>query len=300
VAQVLIEDLSIGGGRVDFTDRRTKRAPTKVFAPIAFHLRQFRTTAEGGSAQLQARSQDGEALSWQGQVSLAPVASHGRFTLTGLQAKTVEDFVGELLPFRVPAGRVDLGGDYTFSLPKQGGMQLDARLPKIDVRDLRFRAQGVSEDWVVVPSAHVADTRMSLARRDLAIGALRADGVRIDAWREPNGDISLLRLFTGKVVEAAKSAPAARGMCRSRRARIEGAHLRLEGPHREARGGVRVGVAVGDRGRPEPGHDARAADHRHRDRQRQGTAQVGRHDRSGSVLRRPARRPCRACRCAAC
>ncbi|UHQ18210.1 DUF748 domain-containing protein [Lysobacter sp. KIS68-7] len=226
--KVLVEDLTIGGGRVDFTDRRTKRAPTKSFSPIAFNLKQFRTTAEGGNAQLQARSQDGEALSWQGHVSLTPVASTGRFTLAGLQAKTIEDFVGDLLPFRLPAGRVELGGDYTFSLPKQGGMQLDAHLPKIGVRDLRLRAQGVDEDWVVIPSATVTDTRLSLARREIRIGALRADGVQVEAWMEPNGDISLFRLFTGQVIEEAKQAPGGEWSVEVAQARIEGADIRFE------------------------------------------------------------------------
>ena len=226
--KVLIEDLTIAGGRVDFTDRRTKRAPTKTLAPIAFNLKQFSTTAEGGNAELQARSQDGEALSWQGHVSLTPVASRGRFTLAGLQSKTIEDFVGDLLPFRVPRGRVDLGGDYTFSLPRQGGMQLDARLPKIGVRDLRLRAQGVEDDWVVVPSASVTGTRLSLARREVSIAALRADGVRVDAWMEPNGDISLFRLFTGQVIEQAKAAPGGEWRVQVGQARIEDAHVQLE------------------------------------------------------------------------
>ena len=46
----LIEDLSIDGGRVDFTDARTRRAPTKTFAPISFDLQRLHTTGEGGHA----------------------------------------------------------------------------------------------------------------------------------------------------------------------------------------------------------------------------------------------------------
>jgi hypothetical protein len=225
---VLVEDLSISDGHVDFTDRRTSRAPTKVFAPIAFELKQFRTTAEGGSAQLQARSRDGEALAWQGQVSLAPVASRGRFTLSGLQSKTISDFVGDLLPFGVTGGRIDLGGDYTFSLPKQGGVKLDARLPKIAVKDLRLRALDVDTDGVVVPSANVTDARLSLARREIGIGTLRANGVQVDAWMEPNGDINLGRLFTGKVIEAATSKPEAAWKLQVAQAGIDDAKIALE------------------------------------------------------------------------
>ncbi|MUV14049.1 DUF748 domain-containing protein [Noviluteimonas gilva] len=224
----LIEDLTIAGGRVDFTDARTKRAPTKAFAPIAFDLQNFRTTAEGGRAQLQARSDDGEAITWKGQVSLAPVSSRGAFTLRGLQSKTIADFVGDLLPFQLTKGRVDLGGDYTFALPKQGGMQLDARLPKIEARELRLRAQGVDSDWVVVPSATVTDTRLSLARREVSIGALQTNGVEVEAWMEPNGDISLGRLFTGQVIEAAKATPGEEWRVHVGQARIDNAKIALE------------------------------------------------------------------------
>jgi hypothetical protein len=225
---VLIEDLSIATGRVDFTDRRTARAPTKVLAPITFDLQQFRTTAEGGRAQLQARSDDGESLAWQGQVALAPVASRGRFTLKGLQSSTITDFVGDLLPFRLTGGIVDLGGDYTFSLPKQGGMQLDARLPKIAARDLRLRAQGVEQDWIVVPSANVSDTRLSLQKREVALGAVQVDGMQADAWMAPDGEISLGRMFTGQVIEASKSAPGAEWRVSVAQARIERAKVAFE------------------------------------------------------------------------
>ena len=111
-----------------------------------------------------------------------------RVHLARLAVEDDRDFVGDLLPFQLTKGRVDLGGDYTFALPKQGGMQLDARLPKIDARDLRLRAQGVDSDWVVVPSATVTDTRLSLARREVSIGALRVDGAQVEAWMEPDGD----------------------------------------------------------------------------------------------------------------
>jgi hypothetical protein len=209
--------------------------------------------------------------------------------LRGLQSKTIADFVGDLLPFRLTSGRVDLGGDYTFAVPKQGGMTLDARLPKIEARDFRLRAQGVETDWVVVPSATVTDTRLSLARRDVSIGRLQADGAQVEAWMEPDGAISLGRLFTGKVIAASKATPGEEWHVRVRAGAHRQREARAEDRTMKPAGEVRTVVGERDGRRPELRHGACGADHRDGDRQRQGAVAVGRQRRPGSVLRRPAR-----------
>ncbi|MFC5577875.1 DUF748 domain-containing protein [Lysobacter niabensis] len=208
IPSVLIEDLAIRNGKVDFADLSRKLEPTKTLAPITFHLRDFQTTEEGGDLRLDTRTEDGEGLAWQGDLGLAPLASKGRFAVKGLKAGTVHEFLSEELPMALTGGSFDLAGTYTFAVKGKEGMQLEAVLPTITSKGLRLRARGIDEDWIQVPEATLEATRMSLQRHELTVGALRVQGLQAQVWLQPDGYLNVRSLF---VPPQAKAEPAAAG-----------------------------------------------------------------------------------------
>ena len=80
----------------------------KVLAPVQFALADFRTTPEGGGFALSAASEAGERFDWRGRLALAPVASRGEFSIRGLKARSVWEFLSEQLPFELGGGEIDL------------------------------------------------------------------------------------------------------------------------------------------------------------------------------------------------
>lgn len=207
--QLQIADFRVVAGRVDFADHSRRLKPEKVLAPISFTLRDFRTSAQSGGFRLVAASQQGERFDWSGGLQLSPLASDGEFHIAGLRARSVYEFLSDVLPMELSAGSFDLGGRYSFAAAAQGGTQLDLTLGEARATGLALRAQGVGEDWVRLPKLALENTRLSLAKRSLQIDAARVEGLKADIRRERDGSFNLARLFAPGAPAAAPTPSAA-------------------------------------------------------------------------------------------
>ena len=128
---VWIATLDVSKGVVDFLDRARSRPFERRFSPVAFGLKEFRTTPEGGDFRLTAQSEAAEKFDWKGRFALAPViSSSGDFTVEDVRAAGVGEFLGDALPFELTDGLIDLNGHYAFKLGET--TDLDLQLPAID------------------------------------------------------------------------------------------------------------------------------------------------------------------------
>jgi uncharacterized protein involved in outer membrane biogenesis len=203
---VLVESLAVAGGTVEYEDRSREAPLRQRFAPVAFSLRDFRTTPEGGNFSLSARSPAGERFEWRGRFALAPrISSEGELAVSALRAPWVADFLGDVLPFSVSAGTVDLAGRYRLQLGDEP--DLDLNLPELKLAGLALRATGTDEDWVRVPSITLRKIDVGLRQRSVTIGGIDVDGLQADAWIAPDGSMNLQRLFASAAADSA-AAPA--------------------------------------------------------------------------------------------
>ncbi len=200
--RVWIADLAVADGFVDYLDRARARPFERRFAPVSFVLKDFRTTPEGGDFRLSARSDAGEEFAWKGHFALAPlVSSEGEFTIAGLRAVGVGEFLADSLPFDLSAGSIDLGGRYRLALGD--ATELEVGLPEVDVEGLALRARGVEEDWIRIPSIVVSDTTLAMPAQTVAVGRIAASGLTAQLWLDKDGSINLERLFAPDAAAAA-------------------------------------------------------------------------------------------------
>lgn len=234
---VWIEDLSVSKGRVNFADNSRRMKPEKTLSPIEFALKDFRTTSESGGFRLSAASERGERFDWTGRLSLQPLASNGTIAIARLKARSAYEFLSDELPFELTDGSFDLNADYEFSAGTQAGMQLDVALPRISVAGLGLRAQGEDNDWVTLPSAVLDNTRLSLAKHQVAIETLRVSGMRAKVWREANGSLNIERMLAAqtaapaaqvKVAATGKPAPGADWQLNLARFELQQSQLELQ------------------------------------------------------------------------
>src|SRR5262245_36807286 len=191
---IWIATLDVERGIVDFIDRARSRPFERRFSPVAFNLREFRTTPEGGDFRLTAQSEAAEKFDWKGRFALEPtVSSSGDFTIDDLRATGVGEFLGDALPFQLSNGLIDLNGRYTFKLGETTDLDLD--LPAIQATDLGLRARDVAEDWVKIPTLAVTDTHLKLPQDTVTIARVELTNLAAKAWIEPDGSININRLF---------------------------------------------------------------------------------------------------------
>jgi len=191
---VWIESFRLSDGTADFIDQSRKVAFKEHFAPIAFSLKDFHTTPEGGTFGLTASDEAGERFGWKGHFALEPViSSQGEFTVADLRARGgVADFVGHPLPFDLTSGLVNLGGSYQAALKDK--LELKADLPKIALSGLALRARGADADWVKVPEVTISDTKIAMPEQTVGISNVTVSGTKVQAWRAADGSINLMQL----------------------------------------------------------------------------------------------------------
>jgi len=198
---VWIASFDVSRGAVDFVDQARSKPFERRFDPVAFTLKEFRTTPEGGDFHLTAQSENVEQFDWKGRFALAPlVSSSGDFTIADLRAAGVGDILGDALPFALSKGTIDLNGRYTFKLAE--ATQLDVELPSIEIHDLGLRARNADADWVDIPTLVVKDTHAKMPERTVAIAHVELANLKAQLWKDSDGSINLKRLFAPAPADA--------------------------------------------------------------------------------------------------
>jgi uncharacterized protein involved in outer membrane biogenesis len=201
--RMFVDVLTVSDGQIGLEDRTRSPALKLAFNNFGFAISDFATSLENNRYALTATSSRGEVLAWQGTFGVQPVESQGEFRITALRAKTIEEVGAGQLPVDLATGTIDLNGSYQLAEPP-GGLDLKATLAQVAVQDLRLRAHGVAEDWVILPKLTVADTRFDLAGHSVTVGDVLLEEPQVNAWRDHDGSINL-----AKMAGAPANAPAA-------------------------------------------------------------------------------------------
>ena len=107
---------------------RTSSHPSQFAArskPINFELKDFTTGVAGGLFTFTGVSKLGERVEWHGHLSVQPIESDGEFSIAGLHAQTLWEYLEDRLNFVINSGTIDLAATYKFSLQDATELQLD-------------------------------------------------------------------------------------------------------------------------------------------------------------------------------
>ena len=200
--RLYIGRLAITGGSSTFEDL-TRPTPFKAdFNPITFELRDFSTVGTHGDAySLIAASDQGERLTWNGTLRLAPLASQGEFQIADLRARTIWNYVRELVPLELDSGLIRIKGSYELTTGA-GPLAVKLQLHNTTVTDLGVKPKGGAQDYVRLTKLRIVDTRIDVARHTVDVAKVALSGGAVQAWLDEQGRVNLLDL-------APRSAPPA-------------------------------------------------------------------------------------------
>jgi len=206
---IRIDQFAVTRGSLAFEDRSRPEPFATTLTPIEFELHDFRTEPRYENAyHFAASTPQHEGFDWSGEFSLQPVGSTGRFSVTQLQATKIAAYLQDSLPFALRSGTVDLSGSYALTL--QGAVNLNVKLPAIKVQGLAIAPhEEGAQPYINVASTNVDDVALTLADRHVTVGQVEISGAKVDAWREADGQVNLLRLLNKAQTSAPANAPAA-------------------------------------------------------------------------------------------
>jgi len=235
--RMLLQHALMSGGAVSFTDLSGRAPQTARVEPINIELRSI-TTLPGrrGPYAISATLTGGGVVDWEGEVSLVPIGSTGRFGLRGLPLATAWRFVQEDVALAEPAGGVDAEVRYQLAY-RDGVTSLKVEGIDVTVAGLVLTQRGTRAPLLALEKIHLRDGRGDLTSREVTIPEISLSRGRLVATMEKDGALNWQKLVTAP---AAGAGPAAAGATPTPAAATPAAATPAERPWRLAVEKVRV------------------------------------------------------------
>lgn len=195
-----IDRLLLADGDVAFQDLRPSEPINLRYDALNVELHNLATRSDGSAdASLVANGASGGRIAWQGQFSLAPIASSGQLQVDGLPLKDIWPYVHDVVPLRLQEGRLDLSTAYRLDLSE--GTVLNLEDGALTLAPLAI--DGPDDKALIrLERLEVGNTSLDLAEQRVTIGTLRSSNLETWAAREADGTLDWQTLF------AASPAPA--------------------------------------------------------------------------------------------
>ena len=182
--RLIIEDIAIDRGRIDFTDRRQSEPATISLTPLQLQVNNLSTLREHkGPHSITANLGDGGTLRWKGEISLHPVKSNGSFAIENIQAATAWKFIRDAVALEKPSGTASISADYVVSL-RDSNLQATLDKLAVAISGLSLHKEGGAEPFFEMSDARMTGGRLDLAQQQIEIEKLVVAGgharIRVD------------------------------------------------------------------------------------------------------------------------
>lgn len=196
--------LQIDSGIVEFRDE-SKRKPFEVsIVPIEIRLQNF-TTRRGGESTyaFSAEVRKEELLNWEGYVSLDPIESEGKFSLTGVRGPVLWLYVKDRFNFDIPDGILNLSARYRFDTTVEP-FNLKLNDGEISLTNLVLTESGKDEAVLSIPSFLVHGINVDVAQKNLDISSVESKDALFKGWMEKDKTVNFQTLFSPQPSDTAE------------------------------------------------------------------------------------------------
>jgi uncharacterized protein involved in outer membrane biogenesis len=190
---VLIGLAAIERGRLVFTDQSHATIFEHEITPLDVELRNFGTRPDDRSPySFTATTGAGETLAWEGNLTVVPLLSAGRFELTGVQPRTGWRYVQDNVLFEVTEGSVDVKGRY--ELDAREGLRGRLDDGEIRIRNFAIVDRESGEPALDVPELDVDGITISYPEQDIHVDSIVSKRARIRLARLADGSFRIEQL----------------------------------------------------------------------------------------------------------
>ncbi len=205
--RLIIEDISIDGGQIDFTDRRQSKPATISLRPLQLQIKNLNTLrGQKGPHTITANLGDGGTLRWTGEISLHPFATNGSFDIENIQAATAWKFIRDAVALEQPTGKASISANYKVNL---SGTQPQVALDKLAVAitGLALKLEGGESPFFELSDARLTGGRLDLETRQVDIEKLAVTGGRARITVDESGMLNVDRIRRDAKKSASAPAP---------------------------------------------------------------------------------------------
>ncbi len=193
---ILIEELAIQQGMVEFVDASRPTPFEAHIVPINLTLEQFSTQkGRANPYALSAELQDEEKIAWEGTLTLEPVQSQGNLTLENIQLSGIWAYLHDQFRFLIPQGVATLKGQYELSV-NDDVVDVMVNQGTVTVQDVQIQEKGASEAVIDLPFFEVDGVSVDVGKQEVRIPTAKSRDARLTGWLDEDGEMNYQTLFT--------------------------------------------------------------------------------------------------------
>ncbi|MFA5141196.1 MAG: DUF748 domain-containing protein [Elusimicrobiota bacterium] len=144
IPRVIVGVFEVSDGELNF-ESRLRSAPQRLMVkPIQFRLENLSTLPDdNGRHRMQARTNRGERMGWEGELTVQPLRLQGRVEFNSVDLTRVST-AAPTLPIEIAQGRLDASTEYEVALDS-GAVTASLKNARTTIRDLSWRLKGSTE-----------------------------------------------------------------------------------------------------------------------------------------------------------
>jgi Domain of Unknown Function (DUF748) len=205
--RLLVQHAVVQNGVISLTDLAGRTPQTAAVQPIDVELHDITTLPERrGPYTISATLTGGGVVSWDGHVSLVPLASTGRFDLRGLPLATAWRFVQDDINIAQPNGELVASLRYRFGY-RDGTTSLNVEGVDVAITGLALAERASKAPLLTLDSVKVVSASGDLVARELTVPEISVSRGRLAATLARDGTVNWQRLVTTAPDTAPSSAP---------------------------------------------------------------------------------------------
>src|SRR5262245_26816476 len=194
--RLLVQHAVVQDGVVSLTDHSHRTPQKAAVQPINVELHNITTLPERrGPYVISATLTGGGVVSWDGQVSLVPVASTGRFDLRGFPLATGWRFVQDDIAIAEPKGALDANVRYQFAY-RDGATSLKVEGLEVLLKGLVLTERATNASLLALDEVGVVGVYGDVAARQLTVPEIAVKRGLVAATRARDGTVNWQRLVT--------------------------------------------------------------------------------------------------------
>ena len=208
IPAIEIGEFEIAQGVVEFRDESKPKPYVLDIVPIHIVLKNFHTKPGGdNSYAFTAELSKGETLSWAGTVSLEPIQSSGKFSLSGVKLPSLWQYLHDRFRFDVTEGTVAADARYALDAGKTP-IKFQISQADVQIEKLAVREDGSLDPVITIPALNVEGVDVDLATHEVTVRNIAVERASFTAWLNPDGTLNYQQMFAP--VDSVEPPPAAR------------------------------------------------------------------------------------------
>lgn len=192
---IRIQDTKLEIARVKIIDQVPKSRFETELGPIEFQVHQFSTLPNStGKQSLLLKTNTGVELSWQGNLSLAPLSSQGDVKLSGPALTTLADYLKDDYKVAVATTHLQAQFHYALSKPEKANVKLQLTGIEANVQNLKINQYPKRTPLLALKQVHISEGELLWPEAIVQLKKIQlSDG---DLWARvtPEGQLNFAQL----------------------------------------------------------------------------------------------------------